>query len=447
MTPDVERAYREHLSSGDLDVLRDAAGGQAARRRPLVASARAHRVRQRSTPRPHPRRVAVPHLRRRRAPHWPSGWRRRRTSTSGSLPGGECRCSTSSRCAACSPIRCGASSSSSCWRRTPTWSVGAPGSATRRGWRRRRFSELDPVQLAGMLEAVSPAERPGVLRRLGDLALFLTGVFPDHTASTPLGRPLSEAALLRSAGLETTGTAPGIWPRSSSSSCSGVVGTGSPPACRRRPAAPSRCSPRSPSSSPTLGGSSTPSPTSTSSRCASAGSAARPPSPGSSEPCSRSAGSTLHGVVRGCWRREARDSTRRKARNPSPSQTPAMTSSTVMPQRLRSAVSLAWGQERWSVVRPARWDLEITCSSADPWTAVRQTRCRPNAAPGSSTLTIPAHAYLSALKNAGRPPAGGRRVTVALALAGRGRARRCARSARKAGHTVGTSVAGSRVAR
>jgi hypothetical protein len=71
--------------------------------------------------------------------------------------------------------------------------------ATRRGWRRRRFSELDPVQLAGLLEAVPAAERPGVLRRLGDLALFLTGVFPDHTARTALGRPL---VLLRSAGLD-----------------------------------------------------------------------------------------------------------------------------------------------------------------------------------------------------------------------------------------------------
>jgi hypothetical protein len=49
----------------------------------------------------------------------------------------------------------------------------------RRRWRRRRFSELDVGQLVGMLEVVAPAERPGVLRRLGDLALFLTGVFPD----------------------------------------------------------------------------------------------------------------------------------------------------------------------------------------------------------------------------------------------------------------------------
>ena len=81
--------------------------------------------------------------------------------------------------------------------------------ATRRGWRRRRFSELDPLQLAGLLDTVPAAERPGVLRRLGDLSLFLTGVFPDHTASTPLGRPVAEVQLLRSAGLEAAGTPPG----------------------------------------------------------------------------------------------------------------------------------------------------------------------------------------------------------------------------------------------
>ncbi|MBA3302340.1 MAG: hypothetical protein M3R01_05090 [Actinomycetota bacterium] len=47
----------------------------------------------------------------------------------------------------------------------------------------RRLDELDPVRLAGMLELVAEEERPGVYRRLGDLALFLTGVFPDHTAT------------------------------------------------------------------------------------------------------------------------------------------------------------------------------------------------------------------------------------------------------------------------
>jgi hypothetical protein len=81
--------------------------------------------------------------------------------------------------------------------------------ATRRGWRRRRFSELDVVQLAELADTVPAAELPGVLRRLGDLALFLTGVFPDHTATTTLGRPSAEARLLRTAGVDPSRVAPG----------------------------------------------------------------------------------------------------------------------------------------------------------------------------------------------------------------------------------------------
>src|ERR1700745_3844195 len=53
--------------------------------------------------------------------------------------------------------------------------------------RTRRFSELDPVRLAGLLEAGPQAERPGVYRRLGDVTLFLTGVFPDYAATAALG--------------------------------------------------------------------------------------------------------------------------------------------------------------------------------------------------------------------------------------------------------------------
>src|SRR5436190_21933468 len=64
--------------------------------------------------------------------------------------------------------------SGSVWRRTA------------RGWRRRRSSELDPVRLAQLLEVVPEAQRAAVCRRLGDLALFLAGVFPEHVAAHPL---------------------------------------------------------------------------------------------------------------------------------------------------------------------------------------------------------------------------------------------------------------------
>jgi hypothetical protein len=80
---------------------------------------------------------------------------------------------------------------------------------TGRGWRRRRFSELDPVRLASLLEVVPEPERVGIYRRLGDLALFLTGVFPDHTAMRALA-PIDTARLLRAARLASgAGEPPG----------------------------------------------------------------------------------------------------------------------------------------------------------------------------------------------------------------------------------------------
>jgi hypothetical protein len=73
---------------------------------------------------------------------------------------------------------------------------------SQRGWQRRRFSELHPVQLASLLDVVPEQERPGVYRRLGDLALFLTGVFPDHTETSGLG-PYDTDRLLRLGALGT----------------------------------------------------------------------------------------------------------------------------------------------------------------------------------------------------------------------------------------------------
>ncbi|HEU4424856.1 MAG TPA: hypothetical protein VFR67_20200 [Pilimelia sp.] len=85
------------------------------------------------------------------------------------------------------------------WTRTP------------RGWRAQRYSELDPVRLAQLAEQAPPGDRPGVYRRLGDVALFLTGVFPDYAQLHALG-PLDAARLLRAAGLrpDELGAAPPI---------------------------------------------------------------------------------------------------------------------------------------------------------------------------------------------------------------------------------------------
>ncbi len=56
------------------------------------------------------------------------------------------------------------------------------------------------MRLAGLLDAVPEAERPGVYRRLGDVSLFLTGVFPDYVTARAFG-PVDAGRLLRAAGL------------------------------------------------------------------------------------------------------------------------------------------------------------------------------------------------------------------------------------------------------
>ncbi len=71
---------------------------------------------------------------------------------------------------------------------------------TPHGVRRRRWDDVDLGRLAGLLEAVTPPQRPGVWRRLGDLALFLAGVFPDAGVRTVPG-PVQAIQLARRTGL------------------------------------------------------------------------------------------------------------------------------------------------------------------------------------------------------------------------------------------------------
>src|SRR2546428_3073371 len=59
---------------------------------------------------------------------------------------------------------------------------------TTRGWRRRRYSELDPIRLIELAEAVPDAERASVYRRLADPSPFPHRLFPDY----PAGPRLSE---------------------------------------------------------------------------------------------------------------------------------------------------------------------------------------------------------------------------------------------------------------
>lgn len=80
------------------------------------------------------------------------------------------------------------------------WGGAAPGPGAGSGGRSRtrRFSELDPVKLAGLIEVAPEESRPGIYRRLGDVSLFLAGVFPDYSAMHAFG-PVDVSRLLRSA--------------------------------------------------------------------------------------------------------------------------------------------------------------------------------------------------------------------------------------------------------
>lgn len=72
----------------------------------------------------------------------------------------------------------------------------------RRGvWKRYRYSDLDPMSLMRFTGALDEADRFAGYRRIGDLCLFLNGVFPDamNLAGSYLGaRRLSRAALMDS---------------------------------------------------------------------------------------------------------------------------------------------------------------------------------------------------------------------------------------------------------
>lgn len=151
---------------------------------------------------------------------------------------------------------------------------------TARGWKRHRFSELDPARLAGLLDVVTPEERAGIYRRLGDCSLFLLGVFPDHPPPWWAPPPTASCGTAASGGTTSpTPRAPrcsNAWaPRGTGRRCTWPPRPGTlQPARWPSPV-------RSQTTSPTPGACSTPSRTATSSHCAGGGSPrsapARPP--------------------------------------------------------------------------------------------------------------------------------------------------------------------------
>jgi hypothetical protein len=49
-------------------------------------------------------------------------------------------------------------------------------------WHKRRFSDIDMDDMIELAGIVDPEMRPALYQRIADLALFLSGIFPEHTA-------------------------------------------------------------------------------------------------------------------------------------------------------------------------------------------------------------------------------------------------------------------------
>jgi hypothetical protein len=49
-------------------------------------------------------------------------------------------------------------------------------------WHKRRFSDLDLDDMVELARVIDPEMRPALYKRIADLALFLSGIFPEHSA-------------------------------------------------------------------------------------------------------------------------------------------------------------------------------------------------------------------------------------------------------------------------
>ncbi|MCL5096946.1 MAG: hypothetical protein M1608_05355 [Candidatus Omnitrophica bacterium] len=63
-------------------------------------------------------------------------------------------------------------------------------------WRKRKFSDVDMDDMIALCQLVEPRLKPRLYKRIADIALFLTGIYPDHAAFLAR-RPRSQAALRR----------------------------------------------------------------------------------------------------------------------------------------------------------------------------------------------------------------------------------------------------------
>ena len=49
-------------------------------------------------------------------------------------------------------------------------------------WHKRRFSDIDLDDMVELAHIIDPEMRPAIYKRIADIALFLSGIFPEHAA-------------------------------------------------------------------------------------------------------------------------------------------------------------------------------------------------------------------------------------------------------------------------
>lgn len=52
-----------------------------------------------------------------------------------------------------------------------------------RGWQKRKFSDMDMDDMMALCRLVESEMKPRFYKRIADIALFLTGIYPDHASS------------------------------------------------------------------------------------------------------------------------------------------------------------------------------------------------------------------------------------------------------------------------
>ncbi len=60
-----------------------------------------------------------------------------------------------------------------------------------RGWQKRKFSDMDMDDMIALCQLVESQLKPRLYKRIADIALFFTGIYPDH-ASSVVRRPRSQ---------------------------------------------------------------------------------------------------------------------------------------------------------------------------------------------------------------------------------------------------------------